>query len=106
MKFSESRGPFFNYEEPTNETFGNHPNLRDPLDKKYVYLKNSDTYPSASEGAYATRDVPENTVVVIYGGMLYNNEQTQILTNRTNKFLKEKNNNIDNKEYEALWMYK
>ena len=28
LKFSESRGPFFNYEEPTNETFGNHPNLR------------------------------------------------------------------------------
>ena len=80
--------------------------MRDPLDKKYVYLKNSDTYPSASEGAYATRDVPENTVVVIYGGMLYNNEQTQILTNRTNTFLKEKNNDIDDKEYEALWMYK
>ena len=69
-------------------------------------MKNSDTFQSANEGAYATKDVPENTVVVIYGGMLYGKEQTNILLNRTNTLLKEKNYDIDNEEYLASWMYK
>ena len=34
----------FHYLEPTNSTFGDQPHLRDPLAKKYLYLKDSDTY--------------------------------------------------------------
>ena len=44
LKFTEPRGPMFHYLEPTNSTFGDQPHLRDPLAKKYLYLKDSDTY--------------------------------------------------------------
>ena len=39
MTFCEPHGPFYHYEEATNITFGDQPNLRDPLDKKYIYIK-------------------------------------------------------------------
>ena len=31
LEFDEPRGPVYHYEEPTNATFGDQPNLRDPL---------------------------------------------------------------------------
>ena len=41
LKFSQPHGPVFHYEEATNVTFGDQPHLRDPLEKKYVYVKKS-----------------------------------------------------------------
>ena len=79
LKFSDPHGPYFYYEQPTNKSFGDQPNLRDPLDKKYMYLKNSNIFPGAGEGAFATRDVPADTIFSPYGGMLYNQEQYKIL---------------------------
>ena len=55
--FSKPSGPTFHYLEATNITFGDQPHLRDPLDKKYVYINDSDTFDLAGEGAYATRDI-------------------------------------------------
>ena len=47
LEFSKPHGPVYHYEEATNITFGDQPHLRDPLDKKYVYLKDSETYSNA-----------------------------------------------------------
>ena len=77
--FSKPHGPVYHYEEATNTTFGDQPHLRDPLDKKYVYLKDSDSFLSAGEGAYATRDISKDIYYVIYGGRLYNKEEMAIL---------------------------
>ena len=49
LEFSEPRGPVYHYLKATNETFGDQPHLRDPLDKKYLYLKNSEEYPLAGK---------------------------------------------------------
>ena len=55
LTFSEPHGPVFHYEEPTNTTFGDQPHLRDPLDKKYIYLKNSTSSDTAGEGTFAAK---------------------------------------------------
>ena len=49
LEFSEPRGPVYHYLKATNETFGDQPHLRDPLDKKYLYLKSSEEYPLAGK---------------------------------------------------------
>ena len=36
LQFDVPRGPVYHYEEPTNVTFGDQPNLRDPLVDKLV----------------------------------------------------------------------
>ena len=56
LDFHEPFGPIYHYEPPTNETFGDQPHLRDPLDKKYVTIKTSKGFENAGEGAYATRN--------------------------------------------------
>ena len=108
LKFSNPHGPYFSYEPPTNKTFGDQPHLRDPLDKKYMNLKNSNIFPGAGEGAFATRDVPANTIFTPYGGMLYNQEQYKILDEKQNKTRLEngwKNSNDDENNI-ALWKYR
>ena len=56
LKFSQPQGPVFHYEEATNVTFGDQPHIRDPLDTKYVYVKES-TVDEAGEGLYAVKDM-------------------------------------------------
>ena len=74
LKFSQPQGPVFHYEEATNVTFGDQPHIRDPLDKKYVYVKES-TVDLAGEGLYAAKDIPANINFVLSGGYLFNEEQ-------------------------------
>ena len=74
LKFSQPHGPVYHYEQPTNFTFGDQPHIRDPLDKKYVYIDKS-TVDFAGEGVYAVKDIPEGIQIVLYGGNLFNNEQ-------------------------------
>ena len=40
LKFSQPSGPIYHYSPATNITFGDQPFLRDPLAKKYLYVKN------------------------------------------------------------------
>ena len=96
--FSKPHGPVYHYEEATNTTFGDQPHLRDPLDKKYVYLKDSDSFISAGEGAYATRYIPKDIYYVIYGERLYNKEEI-------NKKAEANNWMKDDPALEAEWMY-
>ena len=106
LEFGQPRGPIYHYQEPTNATFGDQPHVRDPLDKKYLYLKESDTFDKAGEGAFAAMDIPASTVFVLYGGMLYNEEQNQILGQKL-KSLNEKHGwSPDDPEAEAQWKYK
>ena len=106
LKFSKPHGPVFHYEEATNTTFGDQPHLRDPLDKKYVYLKNSTSFDTAGEGTYATRDIPAGIAYVLYGGYLYDKEQKQILKQRNLEIAKENKWMKDHPELEASWKYK
>ena len=55
LTFRKPHGPFYHYQEATNITFGDQPNLRDPLDKKYVNIKESASFDFAGEGTYASR---------------------------------------------------
>ena len=90
LNFSRTSGPIYHYLEPTNSSFGDQPHLRDPLNKKYVYVKKSDI-PKAEEGLFALKDIQPNTVFVLYSGMLFDEYQRQIYTDK--KFqMKEKNN--------------
>ena len=106
LKFSDPHGPYFYYEQPTNETFGDQPHLRDPLDKKYMYLKNSNIFPGAGEGAFATRDVPADTIFSPYGGMLYSKEQFKILDEKQYKSILENGWKPDNEQTIALRKYR
>ena len=87
LEFSNPIGPFFHYEPPTNETFGDQPHLKDPLDKKFMYLKKSDISSVDDEGAFAVRDVLANTIFSLSGGMLYTPDQYQILQEKQKKFV-------------------
>lgn len=98
MKFSQPNGPVFHYEEATNFTFGDQPHLRDPLDEKYVYVKDS-TIPFAGEGLFAARDIPANINFVLYGGFLFNKEQMEI----KNQKLKEEGEAKGWTEDDPMW---
>ena len=110
MKFSQPFGPVYHYSTATNTTFGDQPLLRDPLAKKYLYLKNSndliaDESAEEAEGTFATRDVPANTVFVQYGGMLYDEIQTVIRKSNIEKIRNENNWIHDDPKSAHLWMY-
>ena len=111
LKFSQPSGPIYHYEPATNITFGDQPLLRDPLAKKYLYLKTSnnliaDESSEESEGTFATRDVPAKTVFVQYGGMIYDKYQTEILKTNVARVIKENNWAKDDPRAAHLWMYK
>ena len=106
LKFSQPSGPTFHYEAPTNVTFGDQPHLRDPLDKKYVSVKQSVKYPLAEEAAFASRDIPSNTVFVLYGGRLLNQEENEIMTEREIAWAKTQSLHRDDPVAVALWMYR
>ena len=102
MEFTKPTGPIYHYEEATNITFGDQPHLRDPLDKKYVYLK--DSLEAHGEGTFAARDVPADIIYVLYGGYVYNKEETKILKDRITQKAKKHNWKKDHPDYEAHWM--
>ena len=104
--FSIPNGPEFHYEPATNITFGDQPHLRDPLDKKYVNIKESDTFDSAGEGAYATRDIPTNITYAVYGGYLYNKRQDSILRQRIQDKAKRNHWMKHSHELEEQWKNK
>ena len=110
LKFSQPSGPIYHYSVATNSTFGDQPLLRDPLAKKYLYLKNSndliaDESAEEAEGTFAIRDVPANTVFVQYGGMLYDKIQTDIRRANVVKIRSENNWIHDDPKSAHLWMY-
>ena len=106
LKFGQPRGPIYHYEEPTNTTFGDQPHVRDPLDNKYLYLKDSNTFDTAGEGAFAAMDIPASTVFVLYGGMLYNSEQNKILQKKLESMKVNHGWGWDHPEAVAQWKYK
>ena len=94
LKFSQPHGPIFHYEEATNVTFGDQPHLKDPLDKKYVFVKNS-TIPNAGHGIFAARDIPASINFVLYGGFLYNKEQSEMRDQEIDKRIRENGIKLD-----------
>ena len=69
-------------------------------------MRESDTFDTAGEGSYAAMNVPENTVYVLYGGMLYNQVQNEILGARLKEKRLEHGWKSDDPEAVKLWMYK
>lgn len=107
LEFGPPTGPFYHYEEATNVTFGDQPLLRDPLDKKYVDLRDSAIFESAGEGAFAARDVKEGITYVLYGGRLLDKEQSEIANDKYIKTCKENGwYEKDNYNAERIWKYK
>ena len=49
--------------------------LGDPLDNRYLYLKTSEKYPAAGEGAFAREDIPAGTVFSLFGGRVLTKEE-------------------------------
>ena len=111
LKFSQPSGPIYHYSPATNITFGDQPLLRDPLAKKYLYIKNSndliaDESAEEGEGIFATRDVPANTIFVQYGGMLYDEYQNKILKIHNFKIRSENKWENDDPKEAHLYIYK
>ena len=53
-----------------------------------------------------TRDIPENTIYVLLGGYLYDNEQKKILIEHNMEIARLNNWANDNPEFEKQWMYR
>ena len=106
LTLSKPHGPFYHYKEATNITFGDQPNSRDPLDKKYVNIKETESFDFAGQGTYASRDIPENITYVLFGGYLYDNEQKKILNEHNMEIARLNNWANDNPELEKQWMYR
>ena len=47
LEFSSPNGPKYQYLKPSSQGFGDQPQIRDPVAKKYIYLKNSEAFPLA-----------------------------------------------------------
>ena len=71
LTFSRPNGPFFHYEEPSSENFGDQPLEMDPLDKKYLVIKNSTSFDSAGQGAFAVRKIEKSQCLAIFSGVIF-----------------------------------
>ena len=104
MKFSDPIGPTYHYEEQTNTTLGDQPNLRDPLENKYFSIKKSKF---TGEGAFATRYLPANTIYANYGGFSHTKyEDNLYLTPRLHEKIRANHWTKDNLDYEKELTYK
>jgi hypothetical protein len=71
-KYSETFGPEFYYQAPTNESFGaGPPGVVDPYERKSVRIAQS-SIPKSGEGVFAKRDLPVGQCTCYYSGYLYN----------------------------------
>ena len=75
------------------------------MDKKYLYLKQSDVFPDAGEGAFAKRNVPANTIYSLYSGKLYHSKEIKTLE-MDNKLCLDEEWCEDELKNEYQWMYK
>lgn len=60
-------------------TWNYFPLAADPLDAKYVYVKNSEAVPGGGESLYAKQDIPAGTVVSILSGFVMPNAEIEEL---------------------------
>ncbi len=67
----------FSYDPPSNDSFGQSPLLRDPLDKKNVEVRRSGI-PGGGEGLFALRPLASDDVITYYSAMRYTREQHRI----------------------------
>ena len=58
------------------------------------------------EGTFALRDVPQNTVFVVYSGVLMNREETHYNDLRMDEQKSKHGWSSDQVEYTNLWKYK
>ena len=70
-------------------------------------MKQSDIFPGVGEGAFATRDVPANTIYSLYGGMLYKgNNQINIYYEMQEKLRIDNGWKLDDIESISQGMYR
>ena len=106
LEFSQPHGPIYHHLEPTNSSFGDQPHLRDPLAKKYIYLKRSEVFPTAEEGLFASKDIEPNVVFVQYAGMLFDQYQNHIHQTKVNQIIEQNNWAKHDPRSIELWKYK
>ena len=107
LQFSPPIGPEFHYNPPSKNSFGDQPYERDPLDKKYTYLAPSVDMPLAGEGAWATRDIPAGTTVMLSAGLILTSREMEELNRKYRKdILEEKGLSENSTEFTNTWMYR
>ncbi len=63
----------------------------DPIDNRYVVLKDSERFPLAGEGMVAKVDIPKGTIFCHMSGYILNNAQFEDLEKNITNYKKEKN---------------
>ncbi len=82
-------------------------NLGDPLDNRYLYLKQSAEFPIAGEGSHARVAVPAHTTYALYNGYQWDKETSEKNIERIRKEFEDRNITDDlHPEKIAAWKYR
>jgi len=78
----------------------------DPLDNRYVALRDSESFPLAGEGVVAKVDIPAETIFCHYSAHVLTSTQINKLRKDLVIYFKENNKTFDDQEVEDSWMYR
>ena len=71
-----------------------------------MYMKTSETFPLAGEGAHARVDIPANTVFAVYGGHVMSSAEIQQLSERQKEEFDARGIPEDSLERYDAWKYR
>ena len=71
-----------------------------------MYMKTSETFPLAGEGAYARIDIPANTMFAVYGGHVMSKKEIDELSLRQNEEFDARGLPKDSMERYDAWKYR
>eukprot|EP00096_Caligus_rogercresseyi_P007963 TRINITY_DN2617_c0_g1_i1.p1 TRINITY_DN2617_c0_g1~~TRINITY_DN2617_c0_g1_i1.p1 ORF type:complete len:716 (-),score=86.93 TRINITY_DN2617_c0_g1_i1:114-2261(-) len=104
-RFSEPEGQEYSYSPPRiDHNFAGDPNLTDPVDSKYVYIKDS-SLKDADEGVFASRDIKAGTLISLYCGIVLSPMDLKEFNAKYIQEAKEKGLKEDNNEYYDFMKY-
>ena len=78
----------------------------DPLDNRYVTLRDSESFPLAGEGVVAKVDIPAKTIFCHYSAHVLTSAQISKLRKNLVVHMKENNKTLDDQEVEDYWKYR
>ena len=78
----------------------------DLLDNRYIELKNSEKTPEAGEGSFAKEDIPDNTLICLYGGLILNKTELDDYMQERHQFYFEKQWSSNHPQVLDDWKYR
>ena len=81
-------------------------NSGDLLDTRYIELKNSEKTPEAGEGSFAKEDIPANTLICLYGGLILNKTELDDYMQERHQFYFEKQWSSNHPQVLDDWKYR